>query len=59
MMAAIFHITGCALPVIFPDQREGSDITAVNEKRISVTPVNLDWTHEEFRSELGSILETK
>ncbi len=42
-----------------PNQREGSDITAVNEKRISVTPVNLDWTHEEFRSELGSILETK
>ncbi|MCP4070626.1 MAG: 5'/3'-nucleotidase SurE [Hyphomicrobiales bacterium] len=36
-----------------PEQRNGSDIVALVENRISVTPVHLDWTHEEFRVELA------
>jgi len=35
-----------------PAQREGSDIAALLEHRISVTPLTLDLTHEAFRSEL-------
>jgi 5'-nucleotidase len=35
-----------------PDQKEGSDIIALREGRISVTPLKLDLTHEGFRTEL-------
>ncbi len=36
-----------------PKQREGTDIVALKENRISITPVRLDWTHEEFRLDLA------
>ena len=36
-----------------PKQRDGSDIVALNENRISVTPVKLDWTNEDFRARLA------
>ncbi len=36
-----------------PEQREGSDIAAIAEKRISVTPLTLDLTHKSFRAELA------
>ena len=39
-----------------PEQREGTDIIALLENRISITPVRLDWTHEEFRVELLNII---
>ena len=37
-----------------PKQREGTDIIALLENRVSITPVRLDWTHEEFRDELAT-----
>jgi 5'-nucleotidase len=42
-----------------PKQRDGSDIVALNENRISVTPVKLDWTHEEFRTRLADEIGDK
>jgi 5'-nucleotidase len=39
-----------------PKQREGTDIIALIENRISITPVHLDWTHEEFRHEMMGII---
>jgi 5'-nucleotidase len=36
-----------------PEQREGSDIAALRENRISVTPLTLDLTHERFRAQLS------
>ena len=38
-----------------PDQKEGSDIIALREKRISLTPLKLDLTHEGFRTELKMV----
>ncbi len=35
-----------------PDQKEGVDITALLEKRVSVSPLKLDLTDEEFRHTL-------
>lgn len=35
-----------------PTQREGSDIGALREHKISITPLKLDLTHEDFRTEL-------
>jgi len=42
-----------------PVQRDGSDIVALSENRISVTPVRLDWTHEEFRVQLADVIGDK
>ncbi len=39
-----------------PPQRNGTDIIALKENRISVTPLSLDLTHEEFRTELAARL---
>lgn len=38
-----------------PDQKEGSDIIALRENRISVTPLQLDLTHEAFRADLKTM----
>lgn len=38
-----------------PVQREGVDIIALKENRISVTPLKLDLTNEEFRGELAKV----
>jgi 5'/3'-nucleotidase len=38
-----------------PEQRAGSDIIALRENFISVTPLKLDLTHEEFASEIGAL----
>ena len=38
-----------------PDQKEGADLIALREGRISVTPLQLDLTHEPFRRELKAI----
>ena len=40
-----------------PEEREGSDIAAIAENRISVTPLKLDLTHENFRGELKSLFD--
>lgn len=40
-----------------PEEREGSDIAAIAENRISVTPLKLDLTHEELRTELKSVFD--
>jgi 5'-nucleotidase len=40
-----------------PTQRDATDIVALRENRISITPVKLDWTHEEYRGELANLLE--
>ena len=40
-----------------PEQREGSDIVAIRENRISVTPLKLDLTHEDFREELKEVFD--
>lgn len=42
-----------------PTQRKGSDIAALNENRISVTPLKLDLTHENFRTDLNAAFERK
>ena len=39
-----------------PKQREGTDIIALMENRISITPVHLDWTHEEFRDKISTLI---
>lgn len=38
-----------------PEQRPEVDLVALREKRISVTPLKLDLTHEEFRDELRQL----
>lgn len=38
-----------------PDQRQGSDITAVLSKRVSITPLKLDLTDGEFMKELDGL----
>lgn len=40
-----------------PKQRKGSDIVAIRENRISVTPLKLDLTHEGFRKELQEVFD--
>ena len=40
-----------------PTQREGSDIMALKENRISVTPLKLDLTEHEFRQKLAGKFE--
>ena len=42
-----------------PKQRDGSDIVALMENRISITPVHLDWTHEEFRTQMTDVIGDK
>ena len=39
-----------------PSQRDATDIVALQERRISVTPIKLDWTDEEYRSELAGLI---
>ena len=36
-----------------PQQRQGTDIEALEAKRISITPIKLDWTDEECRRDLA------
>ena len=38
-----------------PDQQEDSDITALIEKRISVTPLKLDLTDTQFKDALKGL----
>lgn len=38
-----------------PEQRAGSDIVALREDFISITPLKLDLTHEDFAKEIGSL----
>ena len=38
-----------------PNQREGSDIIALRQNRISITPLKLDLTDEQFSRELRSL----
>ena len=38
-----------------PDQREGSDIMALRENRVSVTPLKLDLTDHEFSQSLSQV----
>ena len=42
-----------------PEQREGTDIVALREGRVSVTPIRLDWTHEEFRHQMADVIGDK
>ncbi len=42
-----------------PAQREGSDIAALRNHKISVTPLKLDLTHEGFRKELSEAFDGK
>lgn len=39
-----------------PSQRDSTDIVALQENRISITPIKLDWTHEDYRHELAEIV---
>lgn len=39
-----------------PNQRDATDIVALRENRISITPVKLDWTNEEYRDELSGVI---
>lgn len=39
-----------------PNQRDASDIVALRENRVSITPVKLDWTNEEYRDELSGVI---
>lgn len=38
-----------------PEQREGSDIVAIRENFVSITPLKLDLTHESFADDLQSL----
>ncbi|MCB1455674.1 MAG: 5'/3'-nucleotidase SurE [Nitratireductor sp.] len=38
-----------------PEQKQGADIAALANRRISVTPLKLDLTHETFRAELAGL----
>ena len=38
-----------------PKQKPGADIVALAENRISITPLQLDMTHEAFRAELDTL----
>ncbi|MCB1449914.1 MAG: 5'/3'-nucleotidase SurE [Nitratireductor sp.] len=40
-----------------PEQKLGADIAALANRRISVTPLKLDLTHETFRAELAGLFE--
>ncbi len=42
-----------------PEQLEGSDVIALMENRISITPIHMDWTHDVFRRELAQIIGDK
>ena len=39
-----------------PKQRSDTDIEALQNNRISITPVKLDWTDEDYRDELADII---
>jgi 5'/3'-nucleotidase len=40
-----------------PEDRKGSDLAALSENRISITPLKLDLTHEDFREDLITIFD--
>ncbi len=42
-----------------PEQIKGSDVVALRENRVSITPITLDWTHEQYRSELATLIGDK
>jgi len=38
-----------------PEQREGADVVALEENRVSITALNMDLTHAQFRTSLTDL----